>query len=189
MSNNNDKRGKILHTALQLFMKHGYRAVSIDRIAEVAGTTKMTVYRYFSSKDILIEAVLTERDRRFREDLEDYLSNKPQGLDKIQAVFDWYHQWFQENTFRGCMFINAIAEFSGEKASIIHLTQHHKRMIGKLLQHHLSALTDKDKAITLAAQLNELLDGAIVSAQIGNREQSAATAWSMAEKLIKPEMS
>ena len=47
-------RERILAATDELFFKQGIRAVGVEAIAEAAGTNKMTLYRYFSSKDELI---------------------------------------------------------------------------------------------------------------------------------------
>lgn len=185
MANTRSKRQTILLAALQLFMRHGYRAVSLDRIASESDTTKMTVYRHFANKDCLIEAVLAERDQSFRAALDNGINGYPCGLERLRAVFDWHDEWFAEKTFRGCMFMNAVAEFSGEQANIVAIANQHKKMIIHILAENLLALMADNKAAQLATQLNMLLDGAIVAAQISHSKSPAATAWQAAEKLIK----
>jgi AcrR family transcriptional regulator len=59
-----DTRALILHTAGELFMKHGYAAVSINQIIEevsrVRKLTKPTIYYYFADKEALFVAVLLD---------------------------------------------------------------------------------------------------------------------------------
>lgn len=52
------KRDSILNAAAQVFIAEGYDRASMDRIAEVAGASKRTVYDHFPSKDILFRAVI-----------------------------------------------------------------------------------------------------------------------------------
>jgi AcrR family transcriptional regulator len=47
-------RDRILQSARDLFYARGIRGVSVDEIAAAAGTNKMTLYRHFQSKDLLI---------------------------------------------------------------------------------------------------------------------------------------
>src|SRR5437868_15103524 len=47
-------RERILVAAGDLFHRHGIRGVGVEAIAEAAQTNKMTLYRYFDSKDELI---------------------------------------------------------------------------------------------------------------------------------------
>jgi AcrR family transcriptional regulator len=49
---------RILDTAGKLFYRHGIRSVSVDVIAKEAGTNKMTLYKYFESKDELVAEYL-----------------------------------------------------------------------------------------------------------------------------------
>src|SRR5205814_5593438 len=51
-------RERILTSALDLFYSHGIRAVGVDAIAEAAATNKMTLYRHFASKDLLVAECL-----------------------------------------------------------------------------------------------------------------------------------
>src|SRR5882672_4097235 len=53
-------RARILAAAGELFYRHGIRAVGVDAIAEAAGTNKMTLYRHFDSKDVLVAEYLRE---------------------------------------------------------------------------------------------------------------------------------
>ncbi len=54
------KRRSIVDAAIRAFQEEGYDNTSMDRIAEVAGASKRTVYNHFSSKEVLFEAVVEE---------------------------------------------------------------------------------------------------------------------------------
>lgn len=54
------KRESILNAAVTAFQEEGYDRTSMDRVAEVAGASKRTVYNHFKSKEELLLAV-TER--------------------------------------------------------------------------------------------------------------------------------
>ncbi|MER5889766.1 helix-turn-helix domain-containing protein [Streptomyces sp. NPDC001941] len=45
---------KVWHTALRLFLQHGYDQVSVAQIAEAAEVSKMTVFNYFKTKEDLL---------------------------------------------------------------------------------------------------------------------------------------
>lgn len=51
------KREDILQAAKDEFRENGFQATSMDRIAEVAGVSKRTVYNHFDSKETLFAAV------------------------------------------------------------------------------------------------------------------------------------
>jgi AcrR family transcriptional regulator len=48
----------ILETAARLFKEQGYAATSIEQIASRSGSGKQTIYRRFSSKELLFQAVM-----------------------------------------------------------------------------------------------------------------------------------
>ena len=54
------KRQSIIDAANQAFQDEGYDNTSMDRIAEVAGASKRTVYNQFASKELLFEAVIED---------------------------------------------------------------------------------------------------------------------------------
>ena len=52
------KLENIQKAAQELFQSNGFIGTSMDKIAEQAGVTKQTVYRYFESKEALFKSVL-----------------------------------------------------------------------------------------------------------------------------------
>ena len=54
------KREAIVRAAVEEFRASGYEATSMDRIAEVAGVSKRTVYNHFPSKEALFSMILEE---------------------------------------------------------------------------------------------------------------------------------
>jgi AcrR family transcriptional regulator len=62
---NEDSRDAILRAATELVVQQGYAAVSIEGIAQRAGTGKQTIYRWWPSKgDVLMEALARKADIR-----------------------------------------------------------------------------------------------------------------------------
>lgn len=65
LTTNNDQkvsvRDKILLTAHELFYSTGFRATGVDTLIKQAKVTKVTFYRHFSSKSLLILAYLQYR--------------------------------------------------------------------------------------------------------------------------------
>ena len=52
-----DKRARLLDAALELFETRGFDGVAVPEIAAKAGVATGTVYRYFPSKDALVNAL------------------------------------------------------------------------------------------------------------------------------------
>ncbi len=72
------KREDILTAALEVFFSDGYLGAGMDKIAQRAGVTKQTVYRYFDSKEVLLQAALeARRDRTGRLFLEELKGEDP----------------------------------------------------------------------------------------------------------------
>ena len=104
-------RERILAAARALFYRRGIHVVGVDAIAEAAGTNKMTLYRHFASKDVLIAACLRELTREFDvawEAIAAAHAGDPKGqlLAWLRHVCD-----FKENEAdRGCALANAAIE-------------------------------------------------------------------------------
>ena len=79
MSKISDKREQkqrvILEAAQKVFLSDGYISASMDTIAAEAHVTKQTVYRYFSSKEVLFQSTLKAMSQHSGEDFFDHLNN------------------------------------------------------------------------------------------------------------------
>ena len=60
------RRDKLLDVAERLFTTQGFRATTMEGLAEAAGLSKVTVYGYFSDKDAVFEAVAVRLADRIR---------------------------------------------------------------------------------------------------------------------------
>ena len=55
-----DTRSSILNAAVQVFAQHGFRGSTTRRIADAAEVNEVTIFRYFGSKDALLEEAIFE---------------------------------------------------------------------------------------------------------------------------------
>lgn len=55
-----EKAAAILEGGMQEFLKHGYAATSMDRVAAAAGVSKATVYNHFHDKEGLFTALIEQ---------------------------------------------------------------------------------------------------------------------------------
>ncbi len=60
-----DKREQILDAALDLFVERGFFGTAVPEIAEQAGVGAGTIYRYFDSKEALVNAIYREQKMTF----------------------------------------------------------------------------------------------------------------------------
>lgn len=69
-----DKREAILRAALEVFAEHGVHGVAVPEIASRARVGTGTIYRYFESKEVLVNELFREQKlafgRRLRENLD-----------------------------------------------------------------------------------------------------------------------
>src|SRR5688572_27692987 len=79
------------------------RRPSVDTVAAEVGISKRTLYNYYPSKDALIEAYLSRRFRPVP------LTDAPPA-EQILANFERLERSFANDRFRGCPFVNAVAE-------------------------------------------------------------------------------
>ncbi|NWG75271.1 MAG: TetR/AcrR family transcriptional regulator [Rubrivivax sp.] len=63
-----DRREQLLDCALELFGRRGFEATSTRDIAEAAGVTDGLIYKYFASKDELLEEVIARAGQQIREE-------------------------------------------------------------------------------------------------------------------------
>src|SRR6266567_6826819 len=94
---------RILETADRLFYLQGIRAVGVDTIAAEIGISKRTLYNHFPSKDALIAAYLARRFVAPR-------ASDKSPVEQILGTFDSLERRFSAKDFRGCPFVNAVAE-------------------------------------------------------------------------------
>lgn len=55
-----DKRAAILDAALQLFVQRGFHGTAVPELAKLAGVGAGTIYRYFDSKEAIVNALYRE---------------------------------------------------------------------------------------------------------------------------------
>lgn len=178
------RRDHLIDTALELFDRGGYHAVGIDKILTEAGVAKMTLYKYFRSKDDLILAALARRDERWLNWLRDAVARRAASpRARLLSVYDALSEWFEAPDFNGCMFIKAAGEFADAEDPIHAVCAAHQRRLFDYLR-DLAAAADAPQPAKLARQLMLLAVGAIVVTQVNGAVDAAATARETARVLI-----
>ena len=179
-------RGRLLGAATRLFCKNGINATGIDAIIHEAGTAKTTLYKLFGSKTNLVHAVLENEGKQWREWF--IASIETGGGDaqaKLTRIFPALKQWFAEERFYGCPFINAVGEHDKDAKQFRAIALRHKKVVLSHIE-KLAGEMGAGEPEMLAHQLALLIDGAIVAAMVTRDPGVADTAGLAAGNLFGP---
>ncbi len=174
-----------MKSALELFSKNGIHATGIDMIVDHSGVTKKTLYAHFISKEALVVAVLRQYDELARNELKRQVENRGKtAKGRLLGIFDFAENWFLQDDFYGCLFINTVSEYSDKGTPIRQICQEYK----KLLKSYIRELCEQAGASNpqgLAEELAMLLEGATVTAQVSPSPKTAKIAKRVAKALIE----
>ena len=106
-----EARSRLLETATRLFYAEGIHSVGIDRIVAEAKVTRATLYRHFPGKEELVVAYLQAVHQADREQVGEALGSGRPAADILRAIAKSIAGGIQSNGFRGCAFLNAVAEY------------------------------------------------------------------------------
>jgi AcrR family transcriptional regulator len=67
-----ENKDRILEKATDLFMRYGIRSITMDEIAAQLGISKKTIYQFFTDKDAMVEAVVSNEMKRNEEDCRNF---------------------------------------------------------------------------------------------------------------------
>jgi len=179
-------RERILQTASEMFYQRGIRAVGVDAIIAGADVARMSFYRHFKSKEGLVLAFLERRDEQFRAWLAAEVCRlAPAVADRPLAVFYALALRFAADAYRGCAFVNAIAE-TADRNDVVHkAAAGHKSKIQDYLA---QLLEDAGLSAKHAPDLLMLLDGAVITAVREGSAEPALRAKRLAALLLDKEV-
>lgn len=182
------KREHLIDIARRLFYRDGFHNTGIDAIIAEAGVAKMTLYKYFKSKDELILACLHRQDEEFRNGLMQRVEKQTsEPRERLLALYTIIASEISSKDFCGCLFINAAAEYGKLDNPIHQAAVQHKYLCHQYIV-KLATDAGANDPEELACQLCLLLEGSIVSAQVSG-ECSSKSARSAAELLINHALS
>ncbi|MCG2639893.1 MULTISPECIES: TetR/AcrR family transcriptional regulator [Bradyrhizobium] len=168
---------RILQTADKLFYLQGIRAIGVDTIAAEIGISKRTLYNHFPSKDALIAAYLERRFVCARP------SDRP-PVEQILGTFDSLERRFSAKDFRGCPFVNAVAELGPTDRAVKKIAIAFKESRRVWFRERLNELGVAE-ADALATQLVLLVDGSIAQDLVRDDPAMARAAKEAAKVLLR----
>jgi AcrR family transcriptional regulator len=80
-----DRRRRIIDAAFELGAEKGYDAVQMRDVAAISNVSLATIYRYFSSKDHLLAAAMTEWVAKLQARV---VKAPPRGADAVEQLTD-----------------------------------------------------------------------------------------------------
>jgi TetR/AcrR family fatty acid metabolism transcriptional regulator len=96
-SDSDGKRQVILDASLTVFAARGFHEATMDEIASASGVAKGTLYRYFASKEDLLEQLLSEAGSKIMERFGGVFSGSDNVLDHIQKFIEDWVGFIEEN--------------------------------------------------------------------------------------------
>jgi len=177
-------RKRILDAAYDLFSTRGIRAVGIDEIVARAEVAKATLYRHFRTKDVLVLSFLERREELWTKEFVEAEARRRGATpeERLVAIFDVFDEWFHDEKFEACSFINTLLEMGPEhvagRASIVYL-DNIRTLVADLAEE--AGLRDTE---SFASSFQILMKGSIISAAGGDLE-AAQRAKAIARLVIE----
>lgn len=119
------KEEQILSSARELFLKYGYKKVSMSEIAENANVTKRTLYSYFKDKDKIVRHLVEEEILNMKQIIEEIEKEDLSFLKKVHKT------------------ILKIFEYKKQKQFLVILTQEYEKMQNPKLNENLKRFDQK----------------------------------------------
>lgn len=158
-------RERIVEAAHSLFTEQGIARVSVEAIATLATSTKMTVYRHFENKDALVLEWLERLIEHYTDVLDNLAQRFPDSpREQLLGFTGFIVDDLQRSGYRGCPFTNSLAEIPEPDHPARLLIETHKQRQFARIQALCSRMS-VEMPQELAAELTLLMEGAQVAAQ------------------------
>lgn len=182
-----ETREHVLDVAERLFYWDGIRATGVDKIALEAGVAPTTLYRLFASKDDLVAAYVDRFAAQYR-DWVDTLTSAPDASarERILALFDGLAGNTGPDSFRGCPFLMALAEYPDPESAAHVSAQAVKAWVRAKLHQlvgQLPGLTPRAQSVA-GDQLALVVEGIYASTAALGTEGPARSARSLAALVL-----
>ena len=101
-----ETRGALLDAAAQEFAREGYNGANINRISQLAGFAKGTVYNYFESKRALMQALIEDTAALHFGIIADRVMQEEQADKRLEAFFESGFEFVTGHLARGKAIVN-----------------------------------------------------------------------------------
>lgn len=178
-------RQAVLRAADELFYARGITGVVMADVRDGSGVSMRRLYTMYPSKRDLVAGWLTDRHETwmawFTTSVERHIAA---GADPVMATFDVIADWVTAPGYRGCAFINSLAETNEIDDSHLTIIAAHKR---DLIEHlaNLASRGHPGAPAWLPAALGIIVDGGIVQCAIFASTEPLNAARSAVRQLLE----
>jgi AcrR family transcriptional regulator len=179
-----EARQRLLNTATRIFYGEGIHSVGVDRIITEAKVTRATFYRHFPGKEDLVLAYLQTADQAIRGQMDTVIAAGLPAPETVRAVAESIAQGIQSDGFRGCAFLNAVAEYPDPNHPVHQAVLAHRQWFLDTIN-MLMANIQKTQAEAAAQHFVMLRDGAMATGCLFDRALICETFLRGVEGLIR----
>ena len=119
-------KDKIINKAKEMFLKLGFKSITMDDIACEMCISKKTIYKYFSNKDILIEESIDLVHKEVKETMDAIISKNYNAIEENFEIKRMFREMFK----------------SAESSPIYQLKKHYPDIYNKVLNIQVSNCED-----------------------------------------------
>lgn len=180
-----EARQAVLQAADELFYARGIAGVAMSDVRDRSGVSMRRLYAMFPSKGVLLAGWLSDRHDTWMAWFTAAVDRiAATGTDPVLATFDAIGEWISSPGYRGCAFVNSLAETSEIDDSHRAIIAHHKRQ----LIDHLTALAAAGPVGAVPwfpAALGVILDGALVQCTVFGSVEPLVAARAATRQLLE----
>jgi len=176
-------RNYILEAAGDLFSRQGFNSTSVDNIAAQAQVAKVTLYKYFKSKELLIIEYLREQDAKLWKKLA-ASSQQENALAELESLVQQLLDVIADQDFKGFASLNAEVEFPQHDNPVNQTAKEFSRQLREQIA-SLATRAGIKQAEVLALQLALVIEGASITGRQQQGNPSIQHAHSLVQTLIK----
>ena len=178
-------RARLIAAGLELFYRHGFQAIGIDQVIDMAGVTKTTFYNHFESRDDFFVACVQQRDewesQAWMSAMRRIAGDDPRA--QLMAYFTVMDTWFNDPEYRGCIFVNVAAEFTDPRHPVHQAAVAHKKKMREGVR-DIAIEADAEDPEGFADQFTILVEGTFLLRHVHGRNDAARVAMPTVRALI-----
>lgn len=163
-------RERILLTASRLFYSQGFSQTGINQIINESRVSKDTLYRNFKSKEDLVIQYIKEARIDWFAKFNQHLNKSKENKEKVISTFDFLANSMINNDFKGCRFLNLLADIESVSEEARLEIVSHKQQVKETFISLCISIENSKKSTNELEELGNiaylLFEGAIVESKV-----------------------